>query len=359
MVEPKEGSAPPVRRRSPARFIAGGIIAVITLGALFGLSDVHELWRRSREMSPAWASAAAGIAMLSFCFMTATQLSLLSVLGHRVPIIFMARVSWLSLAVSRILRSGGLSGVFVIAWLLRLRNVPSSVAASMKVGEFFLTNVVFAALFVGSAASLVWPAGAGRAGVPGRLVVLLAGAAGVLGLLILLWRAIVLERRRQVWMNRIVRMTAAGGRLFRRPDWGERARPSIESISRSSRDLLSSPRDVLPAQAWAILRIVCSVGTTWACARAVRIDVDLVTILLAWCLSKLAAVILIVPAGLGVIEASFTAVLVSAGAPYEGALLTALLNRVAYHIVPTAFAVVMGGRLMRDLRSAAGADPAA
>jgi hypothetical protein len=116
----------------------------------------------------------------------------------------------------------------------------------------------------------------------------------------------------------------------------------------AARQLVSSRWQTAGAWAWAAARLAFSVASLAACLPAVGVRVDLPVLVLAYAAGKVAGMLSLVPAGLGLVEGSLAGVLTAFGTPYEAALLVALLYRVAYHFVPTTVALVFFGPMLRE-----------
>ena len=335
--------------RRQTLLIGGGIVAAILLALLFGLSDVADLHRRAEEIRWIWVAWAALAGLFSHACIGLCQHALLAALGKRLPTELVVRVSLVGSVVSRSLRSGGASGFAFITWYFGRLGVSAHLVASMILGQLLLTNAVFAALAVGGFAWLVSaPALLGVSAAPRGLIVGNAIVAGVLGVsFFAAWVTLASARLRAPWSRRIEQVGAWLGRRFKKPDFGAKAREHFDEAAEAVAKLIAGSEASHAAWMWAILRVAASLAAFWFCVVAADVKVGVAGVVLAYVLGKMAGTLSIIPAGIGIIEGSLVGTLHAVGAPIEAALLAALLNRLAYHLVPMATALVLFGPLAR------------
>jgi uncharacterized membrane protein YbhN (UPF0104 family) len=334
--------------RRTTTLLAGTVVAVILLALLFGLSDVAELKRRAHEIRWGFVVAAAVVALFSHACIGLCQHALLAALGRRMPAELVVKVSLVGSVVSRILRSGGASGLAFNTWFFGRLGVSPQLVASMVLGQLLLTNAVFAALAVLGFVGLVVAPLMGAPPPPQGLVIGNAIVAGVLSVgFVAAWVTLGSERLRAPWSRRIERIVESLGRRFKRPGAGTKARELFDEAATAVAGLVAGSRASWAAWGWATARVAASLAALWLCAIAADVRVSAAGIILAYVLGKMAGTLSLVPAGIGLIEGSLAGTLHAVGAPLEAAVLAALLNRVAYHVVPLAVALVIFGPLAR------------
>ena len=341
--------------RRTGLMLAGALLSVLAVAALLGLSDLAGLRERAHELRWRWAGVASLLAVGSYACIAGTQGALFSLLGVRVPPWFYLRACMVSVVVARTLRSGGTSGLAFLALVLSRRGVPVVTTLAMGLGNV-LVNACVATTFVfaGIALLLLQPEHAGRAATWGYAT----GAIVLGGAILIAW--IVLTRDGVRWevLRRAGSLADRLGRRFGRDDWGARVSDGGERASGAARQLLRHPGRAWRAWAWGVARLVASVLSLGACARAVGLELSPEALLLAFTAMKLAGSLAFVPAGLGVVDGSLAGMLTLLGAPYEAALLVAALHRVAYHVVPAMVALLLAGPLVVEvLRSRPAAEP--
>ena len=335
--------------RRTTTLLAGTVVAVILLALLFGLSDVAELKRRAHEIHWGFVVAATILSLFSYASIGLCQHALLAALGRRLPAELVVRVSLVGSVVSRSLRSGGASGLAFNTWFFGRLGVSAQLVASMVLGQLLLTNAVFAALAVVGFACLVGAPLFGGPSPQQGLVIGNAIVAGVLGVgFLAAWVTLGSPRLRAPWARRVERIVEALGRRFKRPGAGAKARELFDEAATAVAGLVAGSSASWAAWGWATARVAASLVAFWFCAIAADVHVSAAGIVLAYVLGKMAGTLSLVPAGIGLIEGSLAGTLHAVGAPLEAAVLAALLNRVAYHVVPLVLALAVFGPLARQ-----------
>jgi hypothetical protein len=333
--------------------LAGAFVAVLALGVLFGLSDLHALRRQLAGVRWSWLAPASLASLLSYASIAGCHRSLLALLGHRVPAWTALRVVTVSVAANRAVRSAGATGLTFLAWFFGRMGVPPSAVLTAWVGFLLLTNALIAIMFLAGIVAVVASSLADGETIGGPAIgAYVTGAACFLAMLVGAWAGLASQRLRRAWTGLAVRLVRRVGRLFRRPEWAEAARGFLDRSITAALDLFRRRRSMAPAWGWAILRISSSMAALWLCFVAADVPVALSVLVLGYIVGKAVGVVALVPAGLGVVEGSMVGVFASFGVPYEAALVVAILNRVAYHVVPALAALVFFGPLVRQARAA-------
>lgn len=325
--------------------LGGGVVALLLLAVLFGLSDFGELLRRAQELRLRESLFAGLAALLSYACIGGCHRSLLALLGHELPLGVLIRASFVSTVANRSIRSGGATGFALLAWLLARRGIPSSAVLSSTAGFLLMTNALFAGLFVAAL-----PVAAATFGGGGALLVLALAAAGFLTTLLVGGRIVLHEDSRARWSRRALTLVDWLGRRFRRPALSERATEFLSRFDAAARLLVQRRDRTGAAWAWAAVRVGASIACLWFCVAAVGPRLGLAALLLAYTVSKVVGSLSFVPGGLGLIEGSLVGVFVAFGLTYEEALLAALLSRVLYHLLPAAVALLLLGPLLGEAR---------
>ncbi|MEM7247211.1 MAG: lysylphosphatidylglycerol synthase transmembrane domain-containing protein [Acidobacteriota bacterium] len=337
-------------------WLLGLLGAVALLALLLRFSDFGELQRRIRELDPTWVLAASICAIVSYSCIGLCQRELLVLLGHELPRKTMVRIGLVSTVINRHVRSGGASGLASLTWLLRRHDVPAPVALSTMAAFGMLSNALFTLLLLVTAAvssgRALGPEGAATASP--RLVLVLV-AASTSASLIFLCVTLVSRRFRRRWMSAATRVLAWLGERVGRPGWKERFEEYFEGLDQALQRLLARPRATLPAWGWAALRITSSVACLACCLRAIGQPLPVSGAVLTHAVAKFAGVSAFLPAGLGWVEGSMAGVLVLQDVPYEAGLLTALLHRAVYHLLPAAIALPAALSVLPRMRAAASA----
>lgn len=346
---------PRPRGRRAGLLLAGALVSVFVVAVLIGLSDLGDLRARAAETRWEWTGVASVLAVGSYACIARAQQSLFLLLGVRVPGWFYLRASMASVVVARTLRSGGTSGLAFLALLLSRRGVPVVTTLSMGLGSL-LVNACVATIFVlaGVAVFVAHPEEATRAASWGHAL----GAGILLGGLGASWIVLTRDGIRREILRHASGLAERLGRRMHREGWGARLLDTGEQASAAARHLVRHPGRAWRAWAWASLRLVLSVLSLGACARAVGTTLPAAELLLAFTAMKLAGSVAFVPAGLGIVDGSLAGVLTLLGMPYEAALLVAALHRVAYHVVPAIVSLILAGPLLIEVARGLGSEQA-
>jgi uncharacterized protein (TIRG00374 family) len=105
-------------------------------------------------------------------------------------------------------------------------------------------------------------------------------------------------------------------------------------------EFLFSRKDQIVAPAiWILLDWALTLAILWAAFHAVNYPIGPGLVVVGFAVGICLSLVSLVPAGLGVMESSMTAVFVSLGVPLEPAVVAVLIFRVAYYLLPLLISV--------------------
>jgi uncharacterized protein (TIRG00374 family) len=237
--------------------------------------------------------------------------------------------------------------------LLSQHGVSSGRAVLISLVQTFITNFTLLFVILGGIVTLVI-----RKHIGGAPLVLAAGL--VVGFAVLLIFVFVLAVRPELRRRTLLRLTVTMHALGRRFVPGRTPRRS--RLARFQRNLnqgfdflLSRKRGMVAPTCWIFFDWLLTVGVLWTAFWAVNNQLPLSIVIMGFGVGLLVQLLSFVPAGLGVMEGSMTAVFVSLKVPLEPAVLAVLIFRLTYQVVPLAVSLFLFHGVVRQaLRQVAG-----
>jgi phosphatidylglycerol lysyltransferase len=99
---------------------------------------------------------------------------------------------------------------------------------------------------------------------------------------------------------------------------------------------------------WILFDWVLTVGVLWAAFWAVDTPLPLSVVIMGFGVGLFFSLVSFIPAGLGVMEGSMTAVFVSLKVPLESSVLAVLIFRLTYQVIPLLVSLFMFHGLVRQ-----------
>jgi uncharacterized membrane protein YbhN (UPF0104 family) len=287
----------PLRGGGVARRAAtAGLLAALAVSLVLAVPALRPVVREIRELNPAWITAAVALELAS-CI---SFVVIFRLFFERVAAPDARALAWTSMASGVLLPGGGVGGLAIGGWLMRLAGTPTGVIVRRASGLFFLTSAVNGAAIM--AAGLLLVAGASgphdfdRAELP-----LLVAAA----LTLLIAAA-----------PRITRRRGAG------PSW-------VDGVVAGIRDAQGAARHPSWRLAGALGYLGFDIAVLWATFSAVGHPPPVAALMLGYTIGYLANA-LPVPGGAGVLDAGLVGALVLYGAgPTEAAAAVLVYHAIA------------------------------
>jgi uncharacterized protein (TIRG00374 family) len=325
------------------RYVLGVAVGILVLVLLFGRRDeLVAAWHQLSHVSFGWVAGAAVAEAASLWVFAFLQRTALRLAGATIP---MSGLFLLTMANDAI--SNTVPGEPAVSSAFRYRYYRRRGADGAASGWTIFTILIAQAigmsllLLIGVMIALVASPGGrnARAAVVGLVIVAAAGA--------------VLVRR-----DLVLRLAEAAVRGIRRVTGHPRG-----SIGTRITSTLARMREIPLGRAATIWMVVlsaavwcCDFGTLLCAFGAVHAPIPWAGVLLAYCVSEVAASLPIVPGGIGVVEGSLAVILVAYGADRASALSVALVFRaVSFWLAITLGWITVGvivrqGRRLNSLR---------
>ncbi|HSV06076.1 MAG TPA: flippase-like domain-containing protein [Candidatus Binatus sp.] len=328
-------------------FLTGALTIGIGLLVLpMVLADGRELLRTAAGIEPYMLALPAALTLLSYAAMSRSYQDIADAAGCHLSFRSWLRITFVSNTVNYLVTSAGLSGFAVRMYLLSQQGITSGRAVLISLVQTFLTNFTllffilagFATLLLGH--SLPEVALAATAG-----VVVLFAATLAFGAVLVFHRRL---RRRALFVlaegtHRLLRATL--------PRWSP-GRVRIwrfqHNLNEGFEFLLARKEHILAPAAWILLDWVLTLAILWAAFRAVHYPIGLGLVVIGFAVGICLSLISLVPAGLGVMDSSMTAVFVGLSVPLERAVVAVLIFRVAYYLLPLLVSLCVFHRVMLE-----------
>ncbi|WP_273841644.1 lysylphosphatidylglycerol synthase transmembrane domain-containing protein [Rubrobacter calidifluminis] len=288
---------------------AGAVLVVQARG------DVSGVLVRAR---PWPVGAALLLTAASYLFLSGSFAVLGRVFGVSLARRELFTVGFVSCALGYLTSAGGAAGYSLRVLVARRRGRPAENMLAASMAHSVMNNLILVLLVPAGGILLLGSARLSAGwGADGRGVVLFAGILAALA-------ALVSVRRVRLPLWRALQGTFAGGFLGRL--WGE--------IRGGVALLRSRPRNALVPLALSVADWGCSAGALWFCFDALGYHLAPAVLLAGFVLGAVAGAASMVPGGLGVQEASMSALFALLGVPLGKAVLAALLFRIVYYVLP-------------------------
>jgi uncharacterized membrane protein YbhN (UPF0104 family) len=206
----------PVARRGVGRRAAtAGLLGILLVSLMLAVPELRPVVREIRGMSPWWIATAAALEVGS-CI---SYVVVFRLFFDRVAAPDARALAWTSMASGVLLPGGGVGGLAIGGWLIRLTGAPTTWIVRRSSGIFFLTSAVNGAAIIGAGILLLSgsasPHDFARAGLP------LLAAAVIALLIIATPRAAPRLGRRAgpAWLDAIVAGIGDAERTARHPSW--------------------------------------------------------------------------------------------------------------------------------------------
>jgi hypothetical protein len=345
--------AEPPRRGSRVAVVILVAIGVGVLLVLVLLTDGQKLLETAKNMHPAALAAPLALSLLSYGAMARSYQGIADIAGRHLPFADWLRITFVSNTANYLVTSAGLSGFAVRMLLLSQHGVSSGRAVLISLVQTFLTNFTLLIFILFGIVTLVL-----RQHIGGLFLWLATGT--VLAFAFLLVFAFVLavrpELRRRTLLRLTVTVHAIGRRLTPRftPRLGRMARFQHQ-LNQGFDFLLKRKRRMIPPTLWILFDWVLTVGVLWAAFWAVQSPLPLSIVIMGFGVGLFFSLVFFVPAGIGIMEGSMTAVFVSLKVPMEASVIAVLIFRLTYQVVPLLVSLFLFHGVVRQaIRQVAG-----
>jgi uncharacterized protein (TIRG00374 family) len=319
-------------------------VGVGLLALPFALADGQQLLRTIAGIDLVLLAVPALLTVASYAAMARSYQGIADAAGYRLDFLAWLRITFISNTTNYLVTSAGLSGFAVRMYLLSQRRVPAGRAVLISLVQTFLTNITLLLFIAIGFASLVL-----RHSV--STTALVAASVALTLFTGLLAYAVVLIYHRQLRRRTLFFVADTGHRVLRRvvPRWTPgrvRLWRFQHNLNQGLEFLLARKDRMLAPAGWILLDWVLTIAILWAAFRAVNYPIAPGLVVIGFAVGVCLSLVSLVPAGLGVMDSSMTAVFVSLSVPLAQAAVAVLLFRVAYYGLPLLLSLVFFHRVV-------------
>jgi hypothetical protein len=325
-------------------------VALLILPVL--LADGRELLRITAGTDPVLLILPPSLTVLSYAAMSRSYQGIADAAGFRLPFASWLRITFVSNTVNYLVTSAGLSGFAVRMYLLSQQGLPSGRAVLVSLVQTFLTNFTLLFFVLAGFATLVLRYSLSQVALVAATVAVIVFAGG-------LGYAVVLVYHRRLRRRTLFFLADGAQRIARRimPNWTP-GRVHVwrfqHNLNQGLEFLFARKEQIVGPALWILADWGLTLTILWSAFHAVHYPVSPGLVVVGFAVGICLSLVSLVPAGLGVMESSMTAVFVSLGVPLEPAVVAVLIFRVSYYLLPLLISVFVFHGVMLQAAHGAG-----
>lgn len=329
-------------------------LGLLALAALFFVADVDELWSVLTHARGWLLTLPVACMLASYVAMARSYQGISQAAGCPVRLSEMLKITFVANSVNYLVATAGLSGFAVRMYFFTRLGIPSQTAIVISLAQTFLTNcALLVFLLVGFAYVLASGTLHGSALIVVTALLIVFSLAAVVAAALLFHARL---RRRALFILAQV----AHWVLHRL--WPQRAPARTHiwryqfNLNRGIGFLMARKRAMLGPLLYILLDWLCTILILHTAFFAVRYAIPVGRTIVGFAVGMLLSFASLIPGGLGVVEASMSAVFTSMQVPFETAVVAVLVFRVAYYVLPLLISLfflhgmyLQGAALSREL----------
>jgi uncharacterized protein (TIRG00374 family) len=323
------------------RFILLAIIAVALLTILLALMD----WEKALQLGDKadWKLALIAFVLIasSYVCLSGAFVSISRTMGIRIPWPDVFKIGILSVTLDNILAFGGLAGHSLRVLLMQRDDTPAGMVMAASLLHSYFNAIILASIFP---IGLVYVLVTYTLPVYNIVILIVSTSAFIIGLAIAALLLFKSALRRWI-LNKIDHWWRL---VFKRNITG-----FLGAFDTAMNDGLAAMRGrpivlFLPPLLITVEWVLVVVGI-WFCFNALGTSLSLGSLLTGFSVGISAGNVAMIPAGLGIQEASMSGVYALFGTPFEQAVLASLLFRILYDIIPFVVSLPFYRKLLQKL----------
>lgn len=323
------------------RFILLAIVAIALLTVLLALLDWEKALRLGDEADWKLALIAFLLIVLSYFCLSGAFVSISRTMGIRIPWPDVFKIGILSVTLDNILAFGGLAGHSLRVLLMQRDQTPGGMVMAASLLHSYFNAIILASIFP---IGLVYVLVTETMAVSSAVILIVSASFFIIGLAIaalLLFKSAlrrwILNKIDHLWRYTFKRNITSFLDAF------DVAMGDGLALMRGRPVALVLPLGLITAE-WVMV-----VAGIWFCFSAIGTSLNLGSLLTGFSVGISAGNVAMIPAGLGVQEASMSGVYAAFGTPFEQAVLASLLFRLLYDIVPFVASLPFYRKLLQKL----------
>jgi len=308
------------------KFVPFFVILIALIGLVFVVADWNQIWQaitqaRWQPIPYALVATLISYACISFSFALVSRL-----LGVVMPLKDLSIVGFVSSVLNHLVLSGGLAGYSVRFLLMHRYGVVMREVVTISILHFYLTSLMMMVMLPVGLVYLGLNASLSRTTTTALVIAAsLLLLATFLATLLIFWRGM---RKRLVKL-----LVKAADALL-----GRDISPPLERFDATMdlgvQAMRNRPSSVVILAGLIAIDWAFSALALWFCFRAFDVTPSPGQLISGFVIGTVAGVASLIPAGLGIQEASMTGIFGLFGIPFEKAVLASILYRVVYSVIP-------------------------
>ncbi len=339
-------AGPHLRHR---RWVVVAVLAgVAILVFVVTRADLRDLARTAHEIDPVLLLLPALATVGSYLTMARSYEGIAAAAGWRVRFFDMLRITVVANTANYLLATGGLSGFALRMYLFTRRGIPAGSAVLISLVQTVLTNLILLMFVIGGFMLLFL-----SHSLMGRDLAVAGTMLVAFTALVLLTLTVIVHAR---WRRRVVvsatKLIQRSLRRFAPHRKTERRRLlQMQRKLHAGLDfLLARPRAMLAPTVYIVLDWVFTLLVLYTAFVAIGHPIGVSYVIAGFSIGIFFSMVSLVPAGIGVLEGSMTAVFASLDVPLEHAVVATLIFRVAYYGLPALASLVFARATVRSVR---------
>ncbi|MFQ5352782.1 MAG: YbhN family protein, partial [Candidatus Binatia bacterium] len=142
--------------------------------------------------------------------------------------------------------------------------------------------------------------------------------------------------------------------LGKRESHGRRVSRVLVHVNEGMEFLASQPLGMVVPIFWIFLDWLLTLGILYAAFFSVGYPVSVSQVAVGFSVSLVVAIMSLVPAGVGVLEATMAATFLTVGVPLKVSVLPIVIFRICYYVIPVIMALVLAPRAFADAEGSVG-----
>lgn len=316
------------RRWLPLAIAFGvGVLAV-----LLAFTDVRELRRVVAQADPWRLLLPLACTVVSYLVMAMSYQRIAEAAGAQVPFGEMLKITFVANTANYLVATGGLSGFALRFYFFTQRMIPPGTAVVISLAQTFLTNATLL-LFIlfGFGYLLLGHSIHGWALLCMVILVTIFCSAAAVAVLLLFHRRL---RRRTLFVlgnsaHRLLHHVLPHRKPPRTRIWRFQ-----RNLNRGIEFLLARKRRIAIPALYIFVDWIVTLGILYGSFLALRHPIPFTFVVVGFAVGTIFSLVSFIPGGLGVMEGSMAAIFVSLSVPLETAVVSVLIFRVAYYVLP-------------------------
>lgn len=326
----------------------------VTVAVLFGVgvlifvvtrSDVRQLRETARGVEPSLLLLPALATVGSYLTMARSYQGIAAAAGYPLSFMEMLRITLVANTANYLVAAGGLSGFALRMYLFIRRGIPAGSAVLVSLVQTLITNLTLLIFVIGGFLVLLL-----SHMLVGRDLFVATFLLGAFSIVVLLTTLLIVRRgwRRRVLFAATELLHFGWRRLMARRAPRRFAMLRFQRNLNAGLDfLLDRPHEMLAPTLYILLDWVFTLLVLYTAFVAIGHPVRASYVIAGFAIGMFVSIVSLVPAGLGVLEASMAAVFASLDVPLERAVIAVLIFRVAYYGLPLLASLALARSTLR------------